>query len=81
MVTGMFNICLILHSLSSKYFTESFGAFFTLNFPYSNESPICVFVGNFINKNRVLMLWKGYHNVIHFNIISNVYIGMYPVCY
>ena len=29
----MFCVCLILHILSSKYFAESFGAFFTFKFP------------------------------------------------
>ena len=34
--------------------------------------PIFLFVGNPINKNRVVIVWKGYHNVIHFSIIGNV---------
>ena len=41
--------------------------------------PIFMFVGNSVNKNKVLMVKKGYHNAIHFSIISNFYICMYLV--
>ena len=43
--------------------------------------PIFVFIGDPINKNRVVIVWKGYYNVIHFSIIRNFYISMYPVNY
>ena len=41
-VIGMFCICLILYSLSSKYFTESFEAFFTLKNPYNTDKKFFV---------------------------------------
>ena len=31
--------------------------------------PLFLFVGNPINKNKVPIVWKGYHNVIYFSII------------
>ena len=31
--------------------------------------PIFMFVENSINKNRVAMVWKGYHNMIHVLLI------------
>ena len=43
--------------------------------------PIFVFEGNSINRNRILIAWKGYQNVIQFNIISDFYISTYPVSY
>ena len=33
--------------------------------------PIFVFVGNPISNNRVLIVWKGSHNMIHFRIIGS----------
>ena len=38
--------------------------------------PVFMCVENSINKNRVAMIWKGYHNAIHFSIISIFYISM-----
>ena len=36
--------------------------------------PLFLFVGNPINKNKVPIAWKGYHNVIYFSIIfTSVY--------
>ena len=40
---------------------------------------IFMLVGNSINKNRVVMVSKGFYNVIYFSIISNFYICMYPL--
>ena len=38
-----------------------------------------LFVSNCINRNRILIVWKGYHNVIHFRIISDFCISIYPI--
>ena len=43
--------------------------------------PSFMFVGSSINKNRVVMVWKGYYNAIHFSIIISFYITMHPVFY
>ena len=40
-----------------------------------------IFLGNSINKNRVVMVSKGCHDVIHFSVIGNFYISIYPVYY
>ena len=44
-----------------------------LNRNWSNTMmlPIVVFVGSPISKNRLVIVWKGCHNVIHFSIIGN----------
>ena len=42
-VTEMFCIMLILNILSSKYFTESFGAFFTPKFSSNTGTNFCTF--------------------------------------
>ena len=42
-VTEIFCIILILNILSSKYFAESFGAFFTLKFLSNTDTTFCTF--------------------------------------
>ena len=37
-VTGMFSIYMVLHILSTKYFAETFKAFFTLKFPSNTDT-------------------------------------------
>ena len=44
-------------------------AYLNKNWSNTMKFPIIVFAGNPINKNRVLIVWKKYHNVIHFSII------------
>ena len=45
-------------------------AYLKRNWSNTMKLPIFVFVGNPINKNGAIV-WKGYHNVIHFSIIGN----------
>ena len=35
--------------------------------------PIFMLLEKSVSKNRAVMVWKGYHNVIHFIISSNLY--------
>ena len=56
-------------------------AYLNRNWSNTMKFTITVFALNPVNKNRVIIVWKGYYNVIHFSIIGNVYISMYPVSY
>ena len=38
---------------------------------WKSKSVSFMFVRNSINKNKVVMIWKGYHNTIHFSMINN----------
>ena len=41
------------------------------------KMPSFMFVGNSVNKNRVVIAWKGYYyNAIHFSITSDFYISL-----
>ena len=56
-------------------------AYLNKNLQNTMKLLIFVFVGNPINKSKVVLVWKGYYSVTHFSIIGNFNISMYPVYY